>query len=192
MADQRTPLRERPVLAGLLALGGVALVVGLLAGVGVLVVTSSLGLGDDDASASDAATTGGATMVLPDPTDTIRPTGPQITLSGVPVPTSTASPTSRPSRSRTPDDEIVLEVSPAQVAPMQQINLTGSYPSGDGAILQVQRFENGSWNDFPVTVAVSGGGYRTYVMTGQSGENRFRVRDSDSGEASNPVTVTVG
>lgn len=192
MAEERTPLRERPVLAGLLALGGVALVVGLLAGVGVLVVSSSLGLGGDEPAASDPATAGGATMVLPEPTDTIRPTGPQITLSGVPTPTTTATPSVQPTESETPEDEIVLQASPAQVAPMQQINLTGSYPTGEGAILQVQRFENGSWNDFPVSVAVSGGGYRTYVMTGQGGENRFRVRDSDSDLASNEVTVTVG
>ena len=75
---------------------------------------------------------------------------------------------------------------------MQRIDLSGSHPSGDGAILQVQRFENGEWANFPVTVAVRGGTFSTYVMTGRPGETRFRVLDTDSGESSDPVTVTVG
>ena len=75
---------------------------------------------------------------------------------------------------------------------MQQIDLTGSYPGGDGAIVQVQRRQGGTWVDFPVTASVSGGTFATYVQTGQTGVNRFRVIDSDSREVSNEVTVRVG
>ena len=75
---------------------------------------------------------------------------------------------------------------------MEQIDLTGVYPGGEGAILQVQRFEGGSWQDFPVTVSVSDGTFSTYVQTGQGGVNRFRVVDTDSGKPSNEVKVTIG
>ena len=75
---------------------------------------------------------------------------------------------------------------------MQQIDLTGAYPGGEGAILQVQRFENGAWSDFPVTMSVSGGTFATFVQTAQVGPNKFRVVDTDSGVMSNEVRVTIG
>ncbi len=75
---------------------------------------------------------------------------------------------------------------------MEQVDLTGIYPGGEGAVLQVQRFTSGSWSDFPVTVSVSDETFSTYVQTSQSGKNRFRVVDTDSGRTSNEVTVTVG
>jgi hypothetical protein len=75
---------------------------------------------------------------------------------------------------------------------MQQIDLTGIYPGGEGAILRVQRFESGQWQDFPVTASVSNQTFSTYVQTSRSGVNKFRVVDTDSGLKSNPVRVTVG
>ena len=60
--------------------------------------------------------------------------------------------------------------------PNERINLTGVYQGGEGARLQVQRFENG-WVDFPVSTSVSGGSFTTYIYTGRSGANRFRVID---------------
>ena len=69
---------------------------------------------------------------------------------------------------------------------------TGTYQAGEGAILQVQRLENGTWSDFPVTMSVSGGTFATYVQTAQVGPNQFRVVDTDSQVVSNEVTVTVG
>ena len=52
---------------------------------------------------------------------------------------------------------------------MEQIDLTGVYPGGEGAILQVQRFEGGKWEDFPVTASVSNETFSTYVQTSQTG-----------------------
>ena len=66
---------------------------------------------------------------------------------------------------------------------MGRIDLTGTYPTGEGAVLQVQRATgpgDDSWVDFPVTVTVSGGQFSTYVQTGRTGPNRFRVIDTDS------------
>ncbi len=56
----------------------------------------------------------------------------------------------------------------------------------------MQRFDGGSWQDFPVTASVSNETFATYVQTGQLGVNRFRVVDISSGEESNEVRVTVG
>lgn len=85
---------------------------------------------------------------------------------------------------------ITLQAFPRRVAPGQRINLTGLYPGGGGARLQVQRFEGG-WSAFPVEVPVRAGQFSTYVLTGRAGVNRFRVVDPASGRASNPVRVTV-
>jgi hypothetical protein len=74
---------------------------------------------------------------------------------------------------------------------MERIYLSGRYPGQDGSTLQVQRFEGG-WTNFPVTTSVSGGRYSTYVQTGNTGRNRFRMLDTSTGRASNPVTVTIG
>ena len=75
---------------------------------------------------------------------------------------------------------------------MQQIDLTGTYPTGEGAILQVQRFEAGAWQDFPVTMSVNGSTFATYVQTSRVGPNKFRVIDTETAKLSNEVTVTVG
>ena len=74
---------------------------------------------------------------------------------------------------------------------MEEIYLTGVYPNGEGAVVQVQRFENGRWEDFPVDASVSGQTFSTYVQTAQTGVNRFRVRDTSSAQVSNEVRVKV-
>ena len=86
---------------------------------------------------------------------------------------------------------ITLQVFPQQVAPSQRINLTGLYTGGEGAQVQVQRFEGGSWSDFPVTASVSGGQFSTYVTTTHTGPQRLRVADKASHRISNAVRVTV-
>ena len=42
-----------------------------------------------------------------------------------------------------------------------------------------------------MTASVSSETFTTYVQTGQLGENKFRMRDSDTDQTSNEVTVTV-
>ena len=84
MADRPVPLGERPVLAGLVALLGVAVVVGLLGGMVVLSGTKILGFGGG--SGGGDATTSGETLFIPEPEETETPTGPQITLNVDPTP----------------------------------------------------------------------------------------------------------
>lgn len=202
MTDRPTPTGERPVLAGLLALTAVAVVVGLLAGVTMLTGAKILGLGGGGSGGTGEASSG-ETLVLPEFEKTEGPDGPLITLDVDPTPTPsagegddedelTAAEREKERKKKEAEREkITLTSGQASVSAMQRIDLTGTYPAGSGAILQVQRFEGGSWADFPVTVSVSNGTFGTYVMTGQSGETRFRMLDTDSGKVSNVVTVTI-
>jgi hypothetical protein len=173
---------NRPVLTGLIALVGVALVIGLLGGLAVMVGVRATGIGDTSTASDDGGTP--ATFRLPRPSDT---------GSSIPAPEDTEeTPTGEEPTSEAPATAISLTATQQSVSPMQQIDLTGTYPGGEGAILQVQRFENGAWSDFPVTMSVSGGTFATYVQTSQVGPNQFRVIDTDTQVASNELTVTVG
>ena len=171
---------KRPVLMGLLALVGVSVAIGLVAGLGVMMAVRTAGIGETSSTASDSSDS--ATFTLPKPSETpTEQLQPQQTQEP-----GTAQPTAEP------EAGISLSAAQQSVSPMQQIDLSGTYDGGDGSILQVQRMENGSWSDFPVTMSVSGGTFSTYVQTSRTGPNQFRVVDTDNGVASNEVTVTVG
>ena len=86
---------------------------------------------------------------------------------------------------------IQLDVSPVMARPNERVNLTGTYRKADNIGLQVQRFEDGKWRDFGVSATVRVGTFETYVMTGQSGEQRFRMYDPAAKEGSNVVLVTI-
>ena len=190
MADQDpTPRGEHPVLTGLIALVGVALVVGLILGGGALAATKVLGL-DDDGTGTDEASSGDS-LFLPRPERTVTPSGPLVTLESDPT---NGPETGGIQESETAEPEHLISLSAGQTAvgPMDQIDLTGVYPGGEGAILQVQRFEGGKWTDFPVPISVSDETFATYVQTSQPGVNRFRVIDTANGATSNDVRVTIG
>jgi hypothetical protein len=170
---------KHPIAAGFVALVTVGLVVGLLLGVVTLVASRVAGLGGGDGSQASGA---GPSLYLPTPVPT---------ESESPVAASSAPPA--PTPSKTPAKRITLQSAQPSVGQMQRIDLSGTYPGGEGAVLQVQRQGPGEgWDDFPVTAAVSGGTFSTYVQTGRTGVQRFRVRDSDTGLVSNVVSVTVG
>jgi hypothetical protein len=179
----------RQLLLGLGALAGVALLVGLVVGALTIGAVSITGLGESSGSASSRPS-----LYIPtaEPTTSPQPypdpVGPsnQPTRSDEPSPT----PSEQPSRTKKPRT-ITLQAFPGHVSPSERIYLTGVYQDGEGAGLQVQRFE-GHWVDFPVDATVRGGIFDTYVITGRSGVNRFRVVDTGTGRASNPVSVTVG
>jgi hypothetical protein len=181
--DERT---EHPVLAGLAALVGVALSVGLVLGLVALAATQVLGLGGD--SGTQGATSQ-ASLYLPRPERTKSPSGPQITLDQQ----ASQSPSAGGRKARQPKKQPPISLSAGQtaVSSMGQIDLTGTFPGGEGAVLRVQRF-TGGWQDFPVTASVSDSTFSTYVQSSQPGVNRFRVIDTDSGKTSNEVRVRVG
>jgi hypothetical protein len=172
---------KHPIAAGFVALIAVGLAVGLMVGIFTVVFTHVAGLGGDDGS--DAAD-GGPSLYLPTPQPTDTATG-----SAAAVPPATAPPPTSSAASA----QITLQSGSTSVGPMERIDLSGVYPQGEGAVLQVQRKgSGGGWEDFPVTAAVTGGTFSTYVQTGRAGVQKFRVRDSDSGRVSNVVSVTVG
>jgi hypothetical protein len=178
---------DRPVLAGLLALVGVAVAIGLVAALAVMAGTHVLGLtGGRAVVAGDS----GATLDVPPPVKTTRPTGPTITLGS--SPTQSSSPAEPPKKIKKPKKQISLQAGQTSVAPMGRIDLTGTYPGGEGAVLNVQKFANGTWSDFySVSATVTNATFSTYVQTGTPGQVKFRVIDSDTHLASNPVKVTI-
>lgn len=179
---------DHPVAAGLAALVGVGLAVGLLLGLITLVATNMIGLGGESATASSSQN---ESLFVPTPTKTEGPSGPLITL----APEENTKKNKKKAKDEASKDKqqkkISLQAGQNQVGSMDRIDLTGAYEGGEGAILQVQRREGGSWEDFPVTVSVANGTFSTYVQTGRSGKNKFRVRDSDEKRTSNPVTVRI-
>jgi hypothetical protein len=182
----------RELLTGLGALVAVALLIGLVVGLVTLGAVDVAGIGDRQAEATSAPS-----LYMPTAEPTTRPepypdpVGPSSSSSASPSPPAgEESPSPRPTKSKRPKG-ISLQAFPNTVAASERINLTGVYRAGEGATLQVQRFEGG-WVDFPVNATVRGGIFATYVVTGRSGANRFRVLDPATGRASNPVSVTVG
>ncbi len=188
MADRLEDPQEHPVAYGLLALIGVGVVVGLIMGLGALAGARVVGVGEESSATSSG---GQASMYLPKPERTNGPKGPEITLRpGQEQPQASEPDETETSKART--KAISLSSAQTEVSPMGQIDLTGTYPGGEGAILQVQRFENGSWQDFPASpVSVSDQTFSTYVQTGVPGLQRFRVVDTRTNKPSNEVRVTV-
>jgi hypothetical protein len=185
---------RHPVVAGLVALVGVGLAVGLIAGLAALVGVQVLGIGNAGASSQS---TDAQSLYLPRPKPTKGPSGPLVTLPGDPSTKATEGSEKPKKKDKKPEkqkqeEEITLSASATSVSQMEQIDLTGVYPGGEGAILQVQRFTGGKWTDFPVTVSVSDETFSTYVQTSQGGANRFRMVDTDTGKISNEVKITVG
>lgn len=193
--DSDPPGERHPILAGVLALLAVGLVVGGILGGAALAATKVLGVGEEDTATDEA--TSGQSLYLPRPERTGKPDGPLVTLNSPDGPDD-------PESSSTPDDELTeseseeaeetisLSAGQTEVGPMEPIDLTGVYPGGEGAILQVQQFTAGRWDDFPVTTPVSNETFTTYIQTSQPGLNKFRMIDTKSGETSNEVRVRIG
>jgi len=185
----------------MVALLAVALGVGLVLAVVALVGARVLGLGGGDGESAAEATVR-QTMYLPTPVETDEATGPLVTLN-----TEDADePEATDGESEAPQDEptteatsetaaagqISLQALSTTVASGERIYFSGVYPGGEGAILWVQRWQDGRWAEFPASVGVTNGTFSSYIFTGVSGVNRFRVIDRDSGTVSNEISVTVG
>jgi len=186
----RSPESEgHPVVAGLLALLGVGIAVGLLVSGAALAGTSVLGLGETD-NASQASSD--QTINVPKPSPTDPQSGPLITLEPKPSDDGTGEETEAPPE---PEDAISLSAAVTEVRPGEPIDLSGVYPGGEGATLVVQRLEDGTWVDFAggdVTATVRGETFSTYVLTERTGLNTWRVRDQQTDEVSNEVRVQIG
>lgn len=175
------------MLIGLGALVRASILIGGILSMIALGLARMAGVGDDSGS---AVSTEEPSLYYPSPTSSPSPT--QESTSEEPTASPSPSPESTEEGGRNQQQRrITLTARPKNVEVSERINLQGTYRRGDGATLQIQRFENG-WTDFPVTTTVSGGQFATYIYSGRTGEVRFRVLDESAGLSSQPVTVTIG
>jgi len=189
---------DNPIASGLIALVAVAVVVGLLAGIGALAATRLLGIGDaSGSSAGDPAR--GQSLYLPPIAPTSKNADPLITIS----PSDTGEPTTTapndyftetPTETDTKQESAIsLSVGSSQVEDNEELMLSGTYVGGEGAVLDIfYNVNKGGWEEFPLDTNVSGGIFQTYVQTYKTGSLQWRVKDSSTGEVSNVVTVHHG
>jgi len=191
VSDDEQEKTANPVLTGLVALLAVSLAVGLVLGGVALAGSRMLGLGGDSTSSADS--TEKESAVIPRPSKTAG-NGPQVTLQteATEIETDDVDPTEAETETTKEPSAITLQVDQTAVGNFERIDISGIYPGGEGAILQVQRLEGGQWTDFNATIPVSGETFRTYVQSAQTGVNKFRVVDTAKDEVSNPVSVRVG
>ena len=188
--DDREDDPGRALAWALAAMLGVAVVVGLCIG-GAMVAVAQVGGLTDKANGGDQAAAP-ATLYMPSYVPT-KASGDD----GFDLPGPADMPSALPSgdangKTPTRGDKITLFVAPQNVGPGERINFNGVYTDGEGASLQVQRKENGTWVDFPVDAAVRGGSFETWIQTSRTGVTKFRVLDKSTNRASNVVTVTIG
>lgn len=191
MDEERSREVSDVVRKGLALLVGMAVVIAL--GTWVLV----RGLGLNDTSDTDNA------VGTPQPVQPLPSTA-------LPVPGESSSPSGDQSGDQTGDQTgdgftdgpspgssvpgaagLHLSITPLTAAPMERLNVTGTYAGHDNVSLQVQRREGGVWADFPTTATVNMGTFETYVKTSHSGPNRFRVYDPAENKASNVITIII-
>ncbi len=169
----------------------VALLVGATVGFALMAAARISGFSDSATASSDAQADNPASLYMPsyEPTEDAG--------SGWDLPGPEKSPSSLGSSDDASSPNggskpITLFAAPQQVAPGERINFNGVYDGGEGATLQVQRREGGSWNDFPVTASVRGGSFETWIVTSKSGASKFRMLDESADRTSNVVKVRIG
>ena len=153
----------------------VGVLVGGLVGFGLSAVVSATGI--DDVS------------LPPLPTASPSPTPEDTEPTEEPAPEPTATPT------EDEPEEPSLTAEQTQVAPGQRFVLSGAFPAvGSGTELQVQVREDGTdWDDFPITTTTRDeGAFKTELFTSRPGEREFRLIDTESGDTTPTVTVTIG
>ena len=184
--------RDRPVITGLVALVGVAVVVGLLAGLAAIVGTRIIGLGgDSDSSAGEPRDQ--QSLYLPDPVRTEEEGGPLVTLAGTPTQQAEerSPPTSPPWRSRR--RRSTSRPARPRSSGEEQLYLSGTYPGGEGSILDIEyKINDQPWREFNLDVNVSGQSFATYVYTSNVGTIKWRMWDKSRNKRSNEVTVKHG
>ena len=161
--------RSAQVRGALLKALGVVVVIGVLIFLGTTIMVRALGLNDGSDTGPVGAAARRADRAAPD--------------HGAARPRGRGKPDDEPSESESPDagqpGRIELAISPVLARPMERVNFTGTYKGADNLQLEVQRFEDGEWSDFGVQATVRVGTFETYIMTGRTGENRFRVFDPE-------------
>jgi hypothetical protein len=176
----------RTLLFAVAAMAGVALLVGLAIGGVVLAAVGTSDVGEAEVVADEAP----QSMMIPkySPTKSAGDDWDLPSYEPSPTPKVDLGDAEKEGRG----DRITLFVAPQRVGAGERINFNGVYRDGEGATLQIQRRENGTWTDFPVTATVRGGSFSTWIETSRTGESQFRVFDPSLERGSNVVRVTIG
>jgi hypothetical protein len=195
MNDRLPDREENPVASGIVALLAVAVVVGILAGIGALAATRWLGI-DGSSELGGGEPGQGDSLYMPKPRKTAAATGPLVTLA--PSDTVTGIVTDVPTETFTEDETVnsdpnlSLTVGSTSVAAGEELMLSGTYVGGEGSVLDIYYNVNGvGWEEFPLDTNVSGGIFQTFVATWKTGRVEWRVQDESSGRRSNTVTVQI-
>jgi hypothetical protein len=169
--DTDTGRRNRTVVFSVLGLVTIGVLLGLLVGGLGLAAVRTVDLGDDDPTSRSTSGSTEPTKQRTEPTPTEDRTSPQaITRCG--------GPPGQPHR--------------GQQLRADRSQRTLSRPRR-WVTLQVQRKTAGRWADFPVTATTrEDGSFATYVQTGQSGLNKFRMMVIPTGETTSTASVQVG
>lgn len=186
--DDPVGARNRAILFGLVTLIVLGVIVGLSVGWLGSRAVDSTGIDDVEAPRGGPDDSGGpfedftASPSDPEETEETEPTEP---------PDSTPTASTEPTKNRQPRQP-TLRASPQQASTDERVSLNGRFPGlGPGVDLQVERKEGGSWEPFPVSMTTDGGGkYSTWIITGHTGPNRFRVT-AESGESTPIVVVRI-
>lgn len=193
----------------LLGVGALIVVAGLVGGVIAVVLVKAVdvsGLGEA-ADPSPSADPDIPVVVSPTPSPTgstparsPNASAPQAQQATPTKATSTGKPSAKPSDKATDkkkdkkekkSKKLTLSAHPTKASTWDRVTLVGRFPGHDGATLQVQRNVGSGWTKFPVTAQVHGGHYDTYVQSGRTGVNKFRMVAVGSGKTSNVVTVKI-
>lgn len=197
MNDRVNGREENPVASGLVALVAVAVVVGILAGIGALAATRMLGI-DGSSNLAGGQPGAGDTLYLPPPSPTETASGPLVSLQPTETETPTGTATQRPTQRVTEantekaDPDLNLTVGTTAVRAGENIQLSGTYVGGEGSVLDIYyNVDGGGWEEFPLDTNVSGGIFQTYVTTWMTGRVEWRVQDESSGRKSNVVVIQI-
>lgn len=187
--DDPVGARNRAILYGVVTLVVLGIIVGLSVGWLGSRAVDSTGMDDVEAPRGDSG--------LPDdeysdftagPTETDEPSDIEPTE---PVETTPTTPTET-TETHEPR-EPTLTASPATATEMEEVYLTGRFPGlAAGVTLYVERKEGGAWAEFAdiTTTTDELGTYSTYVQTGHTGPNRFRIT-AETGESTPTVVVQI-
>lgn len=189
---------DRPVAAGVRALLVVAVVGAVVAAGAIAVAVKNSSIAGDR-----AAFDSGATLSMPSFTPEPNQIQP-IVLPSV-RPTSTATDlytdTSQPSFSPQPLPSDQTGIFPINLQSGERnvtilLDLSGTYPQGEGAVLQVQQLVKGAWVDFAPPgqtgqFVVGGGLFSGSIQPTGHGAEQFRVRNISNADVSNSVAVNV-
>ena len=91
-----------------------------------------------------------------------------------------------------PEEAIQLAYVAASARPFEAVQIQGTYRTGPETFLRVQRWEKGTWLDFPLPTKTDQlGQFTTYVELGQPGLYWLRVVDPSSAATSKPFQLVI-